>query len=262
MFTRIPGVPLFRRLAANTRGRDFIVADVHGCYTLLQRLLDKVSFDPTKDRLIIAGDLIDRGPESIKALDWIYKPWVHVVAGNHDLMLLVAAYKGGDEFHEEHGGEWFVPVMREQPDLAMEFVQVFEGLPIALEVECLDGRRFGIVHAECPHFDWNDFTHALEHEQNPARLDNIVCAATQMRTRDELKDTTCVTGIDTVFVGHSLMDQTQLLGNTLYIDTWASSDKGRLTLMQMDTRQEWTLSRPELRAMRLREQESANSFGP
>jgi serine/threonine protein phosphatase 1 len=262
MFERIPGVPLVRRLPANTRGRDFIVADVHGCFTLLQRLLDKVSFDPAKDRLFIAGDLVDRGPESIKALEWLAKPWVHAIGGNHDLMLVEAAENGGSEHHEENGGEWFVPIMRDQPDLAAEFAQVFNGLPIAIEVESRDGRRFGIVHAECPHFDWNDFTYALEHENNPKDLDRIVQSATWMRTRISLKDLTPVTGIDTVFVGHTPVTSSQQLGNTVYIDTRASSDKGYLTLVQMDNRLEWTLSRPELRAMRLLEQDSASNFSP
>lgn len=262
MFTRIPGVPLVRRLPANTHGRDMIVADVHGCYTLLQRLLDKALFDPLTDRLFIAGDLVDRGPESIKALEWIAKPWVHVIAGNHDHMLVVAAENGGDDDHKDNGGEWFIPVMRDKPDLAAEFLQVFTGLPIAIEVDCWDGRRFGIVHAECPHLDWNDFTHALEHENNPKDLDRVVQAATWMRSRISLNDLTPVACIDTIFVGHTPVRGSQQLGNTLYIDTRASSDKGYLTLMQMDNRQEWTLSRPELRAMRLLERESASSPTP
>ena len=262
MFTRIPGVPLLLRVPVNTRGRDLIVADVHGCYTLLQRLLDKASFDPSRDRLFIAGDLVDRGGESPLSLDWLSRPWVYAVAGNHDHMLIKAAANGGDHQHEEAGGEWFIPVRREQPELAKEFLEVFSGLPIAMEVDSLDGRRFGIVHAECPHLDWNDFTRDLEHEQDPNRLNLIVQAATQMRTRISFKDPDPVGGIDTVFVGHTPVPESLELGNTLYIDTMAFSDKGRLTLMQMDTRQQWTLSRPELRAMRTAERLEAHASTP
>jgi hypothetical protein len=76
------------RYATNTRGRDFVVGDLHGCRALLDRLLREVNFRPESDRLFSVGDLIDRGPESMSCLDLLDEPWCHGVLGNHEVMLI------------------------------------------------------------------------------------------------------------------------------------------------------------------------------
>jgi serine/threonine protein phosphatase 1 len=58
-----------RSLPTNSRGKDYVVGDLHGCYDLLQRVLGEVGFDTTCDRLFSVGDLIDRGPNSLKCLE-------------------------------------------------------------------------------------------------------------------------------------------------------------------------------------------------
>jgi serine/threonine protein phosphatase 1 len=60
----------FRRIAANTRGRD-LAGDIHGHFQRLQQCLDGVGFNPAVDRLFSIGDLVDRGPHSAQALDWL-----------------------------------------------------------------------------------------------------------------------------------------------------------------------------------------------
>ena len=49
---------------ANNVGIDYICSDIHGHFSLLESQLEKVGFDPDKDRLFSLGDLIDRGDES------------------------------------------------------------------------------------------------------------------------------------------------------------------------------------------------------
>jgi serine/threonine protein phosphatase 1 len=77
-----------RRFAANDRGRDFVVGDLHGCVDELVALLAHARFNPKRDRLFSVGDLIDRGPRSCDALDLLDKPWFFAVRGNHEQMLL------------------------------------------------------------------------------------------------------------------------------------------------------------------------------
>lgn len=74
----------------------FAIGDVQGCYRSLQKLLKKVKFDPDKDRLWFAGDLINRGPESLRTLHFIRSlgKSALTVLGNHDLHAL-AIYYGG-----------------------------------------------------------------------------------------------------------------------------------------------------------------------
>lgn len=73
----------------------YIVGDIQGCYTGLRKLLDKVSFDPAEDNLIAVGDLIARGPQSLKTLIFLHSlgEQFSTVLGNHDLHFL-AIYSG------------------------------------------------------------------------------------------------------------------------------------------------------------------------
>jgi len=69
---------------------DYVVGDIQGCYDSLRKLLDHIQFSWNKDRLWLAGDLINRGPESLKVLNYLYnkRHHVHLVLGNHDLHFL------------------------------------------------------------------------------------------------------------------------------------------------------------------------------
>ncbi|MGN1394656.1 MAG: symmetrical bis(5'-nucleosyl)-tetraphosphatase [Succinivibrionaceae bacterium] len=65
----------------------FCIGDVHGCYNELQNLLQLCKFAPKKDELIFTGDIIGRGPEPLKVVEFIrsLKNRAHLVLGNHDL---------------------------------------------------------------------------------------------------------------------------------------------------------------------------------
>ena len=77
-----------QKLPSNTRGTDYVIGDLHGCFSLLERLLGEVHFDKSRDRLFSVGDLIDRGPESLRCLQLLAEPWFYAVQGNHENMML------------------------------------------------------------------------------------------------------------------------------------------------------------------------------
>lgn len=72
--------------------RTLIMTDIHGCYDELIELLTIVNYNKTEDRLIVIGDLVDRGPKILEVLDFFMNnnEYIEVLMGNHDRMLLDA----------------------------------------------------------------------------------------------------------------------------------------------------------------------------
>ena len=68
----------------------YVIGDVQGCYSELQALVKKIKFNPSKDKIIFAGDLVNRGNQSLEVMEFCmkYKGSIKAVLGNHDFYLL------------------------------------------------------------------------------------------------------------------------------------------------------------------------------
>ena len=68
----------------------YAIGDIQGCREQFEKLLEHIKFDPVSDTLWIAGDLVNRGPDSLGTLRLIHsiKDSVITVLGNHDLHML------------------------------------------------------------------------------------------------------------------------------------------------------------------------------
>jgi len=141
----------------NEKGRDFVCGDLHGAYDRLMEFMAHVGFDKEKDRLFSVGDLVDRGPDSVKCLKLLDEPWFFAVRGNHE-ELMNDFYTGGPygPYWAQNGGFWGLSFgVRQDPDffsdLGMEvrdLAKKASELPLMMTVERQDGKFFHVIHAE------------------------------------------------------------------------------------------------------------------
>ena len=63
----------------------YLIGDIHGCFDEFQRMLEMIQLSES-DRLILIGDYIDRGPDSLSMLRWLERcpPNVTALRGNHE----------------------------------------------------------------------------------------------------------------------------------------------------------------------------------
>jgi len=225
---------IVQRYRPNPRGRDFVVSDVHGCFDKLREALNDVKFTAETDRLFSVGDLIDRGPQSTEALEWLARPWFHSCFGNHEDMALQSQHDNNVLFGwvAMNGGQWWLAL---DAGTREKYLAAFRRLPVAMEIETAYG-RVGIVHADIPEqLNWQAFLAALEAGDTAARE-----IAIWSRRRADGLVTGPVEGIDQVVCGHTIMSDRRIYrsANVWFIDTGAFlpvTEGGHLSLLTLDS---------------------------
>jgi serine/threonine protein phosphatase 1 len=222
---------MIQHFAINHTGTDVVVGDIHGCFDQLQAGLEKMGFDPTQDRCFSVGDLVDRGPSSPQALEWLACPWFHACRGNHEDMLLSATTDPDTLYWwvEVNGGDWWLSTDRETRE---RFVHRLADLPLVMEVETPRG-LVGIVHADVPEaLTWQEFLSALE-----AGEPDTVQTALWGRRRASGLVRRPVEGVDRVVCGHTIMPDfcPHAIDNVRFIDTGAFLQRppARLTIVPL-----------------------------
>jgi bis(5'-nucleosyl)-tetraphosphatase (symmetrical) len=119
----------------------YAIGDVQGCYDPFRRLLDELRFDPGSDTLWLTGDLVNRGPKSLKTLRFIVSLGDSVVSvlGNHDLHLLAVA-RGAVDYSSRFSD---LRKLLNAPDLE-EMIEWLRRCPLAHYDESLNAL---LVHA-------------------------------------------------------------------------------------------------------------------
>lgn len=133
-------------LAQRTKEKEvstYLIGDIQGCDAALQRLLQHISFSPSRDTLYLLGDLINRGPDSAQvlrrciALGDSVKP----LLGNHDLHLLATAHGV-----RKPGKRDTLQSILNAPDHAFLLDWVAQQ-PLARSLQSSNGQRLLMVHA-------------------------------------------------------------------------------------------------------------------
>ena len=122
----------------------YAIGDVQGCFDELLKLLKVIEFDPKKDQVWLAGDLVNRGPKSAEVIRFAmaHPDSVKVVLGNHDLHLIANAVGVNDYHHrmdtmesvlDADDCDVLITWLRHQPlfyhDKTLGFSMVHAGLP-------------------------------------------------------------------------------------------------------------------------------------
>lgn len=210
---------IIHRLPRNTQGRDFAVGDLHGMFSHLESALETLDFDPEHDRLLSVGDLIDRGPQSHRALEFLEHPWFHAVQGNHERLLLdsEADPDMACTWVALNGGEWWRELSK---PLQEQFRRRLRKLPWLMEVDT-DMGQVGIVHADIPlELSWGEFVERMASDE---RLrDYAVWSRKRINIADSDGEIPPVEGIDLVIMGHTPLQQAVQSANIYYLDTGAA----------------------------------------
>ena len=192
----------------NEKGLDYVVGDIHGCYDQLMLELSKFNFHFDNDRLFSVGDIIDRGPDSLKCLSLLDEPWFHMVLGNHECMMISAiSYQRDIRHWLDNGGQWIFDV--EDEEFRQALGKKLEELPYAMTIQTKNG-TVGICHAQPPTPRWKDVEHPTNYDIN-----NMTWG------RDRIKKMIDhdIEGIDQTYHGHTVRNKVIELGNTMFIDT-------------------------------------------
>ncbi len=117
----------------------YAIGDIQGCYDPFLRLLDRIRFDPARDRLWLVGDLVNRGPQSLETLRHVKAlgDAALTVLGNHDLYLLMRAHGVA----HKHGKDDTLDAILNAPDRE-ELLDWLRRLPL-----CHVEGKYCLVHA-------------------------------------------------------------------------------------------------------------------
>lgn len=226
-----------RTFPANHSGRDFIIGDIHGQFDILEKLVKKINFTEGRDRFFATGDIVDRGPYSDQAVDWLTQPWFNSVRGNHEQMVIDAMSGEGDPArHARNGGSWFYQLPFERQH---EIATHLKALPFAIELKLLSGEKIGIIHAEPPGLEadlnWQQRIKRLS-ALNPTVREKAQNQALYSRARIENSHNQIIKGITQIYVGHTTVREVMTIGNITYLDTGCSFLDGKLSAIDIHTK--------------------------
>lgn len=218
----------------NHKGRILCTTDIHGHFDLLHEKMKESAFDTSKDLIVCAGDLCDRGPYSGWVLDYLNEPWFLSVRGNHEQMVVdyceslvrgEAEYKNLDaRMLYENGGEWYFD---QPPEVQKVVYESFSSLPLGIELKLSDA-VVGVVHAQVPWSDWGRFKEMPWEDSEAVAL----WARSKYDYPERFDDN--VQGVDWVVSGHTPVKGTEpeWIGNQMYLDL-GSFFTGKLGFVQI-----------------------------
>lgn len=139
-----------------------VLSDLHGCYNTMLALIEKIKADFPNDEIIIAGDLVDRGPRSRQVVQYCIDNNIKVVKGNHEDMMCTdvldkpSQWRGG--WYELEGVETIKSYCNEEGIVNTELMKIhaewMNNLPLYLEfTDCKNEENKHLVVSHSSIFD-------------------------------------------------------------------------------------------------------------
>lgn len=215
----------FQTLDLSGAKRVFVVGDIHGAYSKLEKALKEVNFNfRNGDYLLSVGDLVDRGPENERVLEFLATPWFHAIRGNHEEMIIDPKHA---YLSKMSGGEWFFNLDEYMQKI---FRKELDKLPYAMEVITPSGRHIGLVHAACHTSDWNDMRNG---DWDHYDMQEMIWDRRRLKETKLLGFGRTIENIDHVYYGHTPMSGPYHAGNQSWIDTGGYHDDGYFTVLEV-----------------------------
>lgn len=209
----------------------YIVGDIHGEYYKLLRQLNDIGFDTSQDLLIGVGDLVDRGMNSLECAFLPDEAWFETVYGNHEDFCVKGYSDYKFEFYHKmsnNGGAWFYQQIDETKNA---IVELFKTLPYLIELE-LNGKKYGIVHADLPYEDWEYVKACVENDDmiDDRKVRDWCIWARELVDRDYIH----IAQIDQVFIGHTPVgSKAKNIGNCTFVDSGGVFNGGDLIITKL-----------------------------
>ena len=229
----------------------YAMSDIHGQYELFRNLMEQIPFGKD-DTLYVLGDVVDRGPASMKILQYMMaNPNIIPIMGNHELMalpclkLLVPELSNGF-LHElssqarQSFADWtlnggistiqeFLKLPQEERRKVVEYIEIFR--PYGKEI--IDNWEYWLVHAGMEHFSESKRLEEYSVEEvvwrrtdfEVAYFKNIIVVSGHIPTQNIL--------------GNSRPGYILKKNNHIAIDCGAGKNNGRLAAICLDTGEEY-----------------------
>ena len=197
----------------------------------LERALDALHFDPQCDRLFGVGDLVNRGPHSAEALEWLERRFEAVVLGNHDRAAL-CWFEARRGTAAPTDSQWLDAVPSADH---RRWGDALAAMPLAITIATPYG-TVGVVHADVPHRVWSQATSMFE-SGDASAVDVALLgldAASEAIRRHQAQS---VEGLTALVHGHDAGKTVRYSANRWNIDTGAGLRRlNRLTLLHVNAR--------------------------
>ena len=212
--------PTCCKLSIDDDRRVLIVGDLDGDFVQLQKALDEIKYNSSIDQLISLGDVIDRGKDSIRLLNFFTESSAKMVLGNHEQLMIesvINSDKKAEKLWSMNGGGWHKNIPRQKLESLCHYL-LQQPLSIMLQYR---SHKIGLSHTLPIKWGWQNF---------PDSKSDIVHGFLWDRERVTKGKCHGNIGVDISIHGHNSIQVPLWIANSYHIDT---GFYGRPTIVEL-----------------------------